>query len=305
ADFAKMFPAVASTVPSLSIGCLLGMTRIVGMECPGERSVFSSFEAKFSSVDGGENLIYEVSRWDERLNLASIAVSGPGISASISALLRPLPVHQPETDALRTHISGKPFSGQRALVVGGSRGLGETCARLLALGGASELCLTYSMGREDAEKVARSVSSYSKVSVTEYDVLAGTPPEGDFTHIYYFAAPRLRPNRGAFSAVLYQLYSSYFVEGMAALFQAAVRKHPVRFMQPSSIFVEKPEAWFLEYTAAKAASENLAQQLMTQHPSSMVLTPRFPRVTTDQTQNMPDCVPAADVLLPVLMQMSG
>lgn len=301
ADFAKMFPALSSTVPDLWIGCLLGLTRIVGMECPGERSVFSGFEAKFSGVDGADKLSYEVSRWDDRLNLATIAITGASVTANVEALLRPLPARQPSMDELKPFVTGKPFHGQRALVVGGSRGLGEVCARLLALGGAKEICLTYAAGKVDAEKVAQSLSGHVSVRVASFDVLEDTAPDGDFDCVYYFAAPRIRPNRNPFNKEQYRLYGGYFVEGMASLFLSYVRKNPVRFMQPSSVFVETPEPWFLEYAAAKAAAENLAVQLMNQYPSSRVLTPRLPRVYTDQTQGNSECAGAAETLMPILM----
>jgi MaoC like domain len=304
-DFAVAFPDLAAVMPPMKVAGLLALTRIVGMECPGARSLFADFDARFEDA-GNENAVsFEVTRWDDRFNLATIAVRGAGLSANLSALLRSDPVPQPKMHDLQPLVSGKPFDGQRALVIGGSRGIGEACGKLLALGGAEQICLTYAVGKEDAERVAGDLADYCEVRTVSFNVLTDTPPEGNYTHVYYFPAPRLRPHSGPFNAGLCRLYNSYFVDGMALLFESYVRKSPLRLLQPSSIFVETPEPGFVEYATAKGASECLGRQFTAQHPSSLILTPRFPRVHTDQTQGARGCSDSAAVLMPSLIQLAG
>uniref|UniRef100_Q01X46 MaoC domain protein dehydratase n=1 Tax=Solibacter usitatus (strain Ellin6076) TaxID=234267 RepID=Q01X46_SOLUE len=304
AGFAACFPALAAVMPSLMAAQLLALTRIVGMDCPGSRSLFFDFDARFGEPRDEDSLSYEVTRWDSDLKLATIAVLGAGLSARVHALLRPDPVRQPDMSDLRPLVPGTPFDGQRALVVGGSRGIGEVCAKLLALGGAKQICLTYAAGKDDALRVAAGLAGSCEVRVAAFDVLKDSAPEGSYTHVYYFPAPRLRPNTGSFNDELCELYHKYFVTGMELLFAAYARKSPVRLLQPSSIFVEAPERGFSEYAAAKAASELLARRLTAEYPSSMILTPRLPRVHTDQTQDVPNCGDTATLLLPSLIQLS-
>jgi hypothetical protein len=288
----------------LKLAQLLALTRIVGMECPGARSLFFDFVARFGEPQDEGCLSYEVTRWDADLNLATIAVQGAGLSAKVHALLRPDAVRQPEMNDLRRLVPGRPFESQRALVVGGSRGVGEVCGKLLALGGARDICLTYATGKEDALRVAAALAGHCEVRVAGFDVLTDPPPDGSYTHVYYFPAPRLRPNSGSFNSGLYELYDKYFAKGMEALFEAYARKGAVRLLQPSSVFVEAPERGFSEYAAAKAASEALGRELTAKYPSSMILTPRLPRVHTDQTQDVADCGDTAATLLPYLIQLS-
>ncbi len=47
------------------------------------------------------------------------------------------------------HVSANEFTGAAALVVGGSRGLGELTAKLLAAGG-GRVTITYAYGEGDA-----------------------------------------------------------------------------------------------------------------------------------------------------------
>ena len=53
---------------------------------------------------------------------------------------------------MQEKVDSTSFSGQVALIVGGSRGLGEITAKILAAGGA-KVFLTYATGRQDAEKI--------------------------------------------------------------------------------------------------------------------------------------------------------
>jgi len=304
ADLAALFPLLSQEMPPLGVAQLLALTRIVGMECPGERSLFCDFEVQFGNSHDQGPLSFEVTEWDPRFKLVTIDVRGAGIRATLRALLRSDPVRQPETDELRSFVTGKPFQDQQALVVGGSRGIGEVCAKLLALGGVKHICLTYATGAKDAQVVASDLANYCEVHLARFDVLRDKPPEGTYTHIYYFAAPRLRANIGPFNMDLFQFYNQYFVNGMALLFEAYSRKTAVHLLQPSSLFVEIPERGFSEYATSKGASESLGRQLVAQYPSSVILTPRLPRVRTDQTQNVSNCNDTAAILMPSLLELS-
>jgi len=63
------------------------------------------------------------------------------------------------------------FAGQRALIVGGSRGLGELTAKIIAAGGGHTI-ITYSVGKEDAERVAAEIEGFGATC----DVLAVRRP---------------------------------------------------------------------------------------------------------------------------------
>jgi NAD(P)-dependent dehydrogenase (short-subunit alcohol dehydrogenase family) len=90
------------------------------------------------------------------------------------------------------------------LIIGGSRGVGELTAKILAAGGA-QVVITYATGRHDAEAVAHEINAWGGTcEVLEYNVLK---PPGDqlsklkhiLSHLYYFATPRIAvPKRTTF-----------------------------------------------------------------------------------------------------------
>ena len=96
-----------------------------------------------------------------------------GTSGQLLAFERPRPQLQPAAIELQSMVGSEEFAGDRALVVGGSRGLGELTAKLLAAGGA-QVCLTYKSGASDAEYIIDDISRISgNARSLPYDVLAG------------------------------------------------------------------------------------------------------------------------------------
>src|SRR5262249_39624426 len=133
---------------------------------------------------------------DERFGLLRIHVDGPGVGGTLHARYRPGPVAQVSFETVRTHIRPTEFADQRALVLGGSRGLGEVVAKLLAAGGA-DVFLTFNTGAADAALVCSEVTSRGgRCAAFRFDVLdppaarpATVPAVWRPTHVFFFASP--------------------------------------------------------------------------------------------------------------------
>ena len=117
------------------------------------------------------------------------------------------------------------FRGQRALVVGGSRGLGEVAAKILLAGGA-EVTITYASGRADAERILDEAQhSGMRCSVQPLDASSplGDAPaawltESGYTHAYFFASPRIEKNTsGRWNHAIFARLSDVYVRGFADL----------------------------------------------------------------------------------------
>jgi len=93
-------------------------------------------------------------------------------------------------------VSKAEFHGVRALVIGGSRGLGEVAAKLVAAGGA-HVTITYKSGKADADAVAAEIQKWGgRCEAMAYDVRREAAPQlaalqQPPTHIYYFATPTI------------------------------------------------------------------------------------------------------------------
>lgn len=295
---ARLFPVLARRLPIRQLATILASTRIVGMECPGLHSIYSSLDLEFQpDLGGGDSLGYQVRRFNERLSLVDIMLDARAAKGLIRAFLRP-----PTQVQLRYADAGEvvagEFAGVRALIVGGSRGLGEVAAKLLAAGGA-DVRLSYRRGRAEAEAIVDEIKAgKGKAGCLAWDVL--DPPK-DLrsclghtwrpTHLLYFATPHIGSSAGsAFSAARLGDFRAYYVEGFVrtldALREGSAR--PLRVFYPSTVFVEKTPRGMGEYAAAKAAGEAVCRDMEGNRPGVKPFVVRLPRLATDQTRSLID-----------------
>lgn len=284
----NLFPALSDALPRLQISALLATTRLVGMECPGLHSLYSALDLMFDAeAKGKAELCYSVVKADDRFKLLLLEVQGPGFHGTVRAFVRPEPCNQTTVENLAVSVLREEFADQRAIVVGGSRGLGEVTAKLLAIGGA-EVLITYFRGKRDADTVASEINAFGgRCSVAALDIanpapLAMTHPP---THIYYFATTPITSEKGQdFSNERFDLYCQYYVTGFVrTLGQLAQGAYVLSCFYPSTIFLDEP-AQMPEYCAAKAAGEEICRQLQDSTGGRwQFYVPRLPRVKTDQT----------------------
>lgn len=295
----QLFPALSAAPQGLSlIAELACTTRIVGMSCPGQHSIYAELHLErhtgtHASAAGA--MPYWLKRADPRFRSVRIEVLGPSWRGVLQALFRAPPVAQPALAELASLVAAGRFAGQRALVVGGSRGLGELTAKLLLVGGA-EVTLTYAGGQQDADRVCHeaAVAGFSArawrldLLSTLPDDLASTIAASRFTHLYHFATPQIaKTPAGGWSSTLFDRFSRFYVHGFAEVVRALAAGNDggvQQLLYPSTVFLDVPAKGFAEYCAAKAAGEVLAEHLALTH-RLRVHTPRLPRLQTDQNSS--------------------
>ena len=97
------------------IAILLASTRIVGMDCPGLHSIYSSFNFKINHVHTSisENLInYKVTSSDERFSKLTISLENDFCTGNIDAFYRPKPYSQLSFKEVRKKLPNNNFEGQ-------------------------------------------------------------------------------------------------------------------------------------------------------------------------------------------------
>ncbi len=265
--------------------------------------------------DGGptEELGFLVTSVDPRFRRVLMDILGDGLSGSIEAFSRTPPVLQPPMDAIENLVATGEFKQAVALVVGGSRGLGEITAKLVAAGG-GRVIITYASGMIDAERIAAEISRWGGIcSIVGYDTRQNAdsqltalkwPP----THVYYFATPTIS-RRKADVLVRERLdeFNEFYVHGFLRLVDAALRLRPsgISAFYPSTIYVQNRPAEMTEYAMAKAAGEILCADIPKYRRGVRILMRRLPRVATDQTMSLipVQCQDPLSVMLPIIREM--
>ena len=293
----QLAPSLVRILPSHQIAFMLSTSRLVGMECPGLHSLYASlnFTESEGAVESEEWLSYRVKLFDKRFSLSTILVAGPGLVGNIKAFLRPEPQLQPACQEVRAAIgvgalSGQPFNGQRVLVIGGSRGLGEVFTKVLAMCGA-EVLFTYHKGEQEAAAIVSDiVASKGKAASLQYDV---TRDQGELfaefaaNHFIYMATPFINIGRQKFfNSHAFVRFCKYYVDGFAATFAGARQQCLASVYYPSSIFLDELPLQMSEYIAAKGAGEALCSTLAKAYPAISFACPRLPRIATDQSASL-------------------
>lgn len=298
---ARLLPSLARRLDRRQTALLLATTRLVGMEAPGLHSLYTRLTLDFdadrldeghasaSATGRGEaagasraeatRLVYRVRTAHPRTGLVRVELEHGRMRGEVQALVRPRPVGQLSAVEAAERVEAGEFDGVEALVVGGSRGLGEVAAKLLAAGGGRVTC-TWARGREDAERVVREIrEAGGRARTTELDVLEhGTGPPAA-SHLLYFASPRIRATDGGFDRAEFHRYCEFYVAGFL---RVATRSGATRILYPSTVFIDDPPRGFESYAAAKHAGESVCEAL--RHGLDVQLVaPRLPRLKTDQT----------------------
>lgn len=296
----RMFPrACACLIPS-DVATLLAATRLVGTECPGLYSVFSEIDIRRSISPGGPltSMDYRVESFDDRFQRVQIGVAAPSLTGTLAAFLRPPPQHQAAFADIKRCVEPGEFDGQRALVIGGSRGLGEVAAKLLAAGGA-DVVISYHQGKADAQAVVDDICAEGgRASCLQLDALALPPPhstresltadaEPAPTHLYYFASPFIfAATKGRFSPDLFGRFCDYYVLGFLRIVNHFAALGLRNVFHPSTSALDELPLHMGEYAAAKGASEVVGQFIEKATRGMVVHQPRLPRMATDQTASL-------------------
>ena len=311
-EIRKLFPALSDAIGVASVHALLAASQIVGMACPGLHSLFAGLDLSRDPESCGERALrYAVHKTDARFRSLQIDVAGSGLAGRLDAFARPAPPVQAAMSAVSARVASNAFAGQSALIIGGSRGLGEVTAKILAAGGGYPV-ITYRDGRREAEAVAAGIrDAGGRCDVVRYDALE---PAGSLDGIravdfcYYFATAKILQRKSAlYEPEILRSFLSYYADGFYELCTelAQNRERRIGIFYPSTVLIDEEVSGAAEYAMAKSAGEALANYINAFLPQVQVISRRLPRILTDQTATVgvASTRDALDVMLPIVYEV--
>jgi NAD(P)-dependent dehydrogenase (short-subunit alcohol dehydrogenase family) len=312
-DARSAFPALTETIGLPAVEALLATSHIVGMACPGLHSLFAGLDVNCVPVSGAQGaLAYAVMKVDARFRSLQIDISGAGLAGRLDAFARPAPPSQPGMAAISPRVTGNPFAGQRSLIVGGSRGLGEVTAKIIAAGGGYPV-ITYMESEDAAESVAADIRGASgQCEILRYDALSPALAQlqklGAVDCCYYFATPKIFQRKSAlYEPEKLRKFLSVYADGFSDLCVALAenRTGKLAMFYPSTVAIDEPTSSTAEYAMAKMAGETLAKHLNEFMSGVHVIHRRLPRILTDQTSTVgvASAERALDVMLPIVYEV--
>jgi len=313
-EAAARFPAIAAVMGAGWVRAILATTTLVGMVCPGLHSIYGGLTLHAQPAPAGEDaLSFRVTKTHPKFRVVRMDVAAPGMAGTIESFVRHPPTEQATMSDLAQLVARDEFAGTTALVIGGSRGLGELTAKLLAAGGAHVIA-TYAVGSAEAEKVTAEIRGWGgRCDFIPYDVTkpAAAQLNGRTsapTHLYYFATPGIfRSKAGLYVPERFAEFRTFYVDAFYDLFMTLRPGAGGRLsaFYPSSIAVEDRPADMTEYTMAKAAGEVLCADIQSFLPGSHIVINRLPRLPTDQTATLlpTESADPVAVMLPIIREV--
>tara|TARA_B100000780_G_C21118411_1_gene452769 strand:- start:537 stop:1940 length:1404 start_codon:yes stop_codon:yes gene_type:complete len=302
-----LFSNIAKTYSIKACCEIAAISEIIGMQAPGLHSLFLSANINFQRNKSDPS--FSIEHIDERFDLLKILVNGSSLICKIDAFIRQKPTFGPSLIDLQSKVNNSEFSNIKALIIGGSRGLGESVAKIIALGG-GESVITYSSGYDDCLKISKEISGFGvKCSIYKLkipDDIDSLEKLGEFNQVYYFPTPKIFGKRNfEYDKKLYDSYYEIYVSSFKRLvnyFNKLSTK--VSIFYPSSDVINNSIPELSEYTDAKIEGEKLCKELNKLNNIS-ILVSRIPRTRTDQTMSLfkAKSENPEDVMLPIIREM--
>jgi acyl dehydratase len=311
AAFGATFPRAAKLLGECRIAALGCSTYLVGMVVPGLHSIYGGCNLQLiADPHPTGELHYAVTSVDTRFRRVFLHVNGGGLIGSIEAFSRIPPVQQPSIESVASLVDRREFSSSVAMIVGGSRGLGEVVAKLIAAGG-GRVIITYASGLMDAQKVAAEINNWGgRCEVAAYDVRRDAYQQlqelsAVATHYYYFATPPIFKRKTGFCALeRLDEFNRFYIHGLLGLVEAArrLRSDDITVFYPSTAYVHDRPADMTEYAMSKAAGEILCADIGRFMHGVRMVVQRLPRLRTDQTSSLirSESENPLEVMLPII-----
>ena len=164
AALARLIGLEPPALPCSNLAATLLLSTLVGMRLPGRRATFTGFALEFEADhEPGrpfalEGRVTRVSAASETLAVAVRLTSSGRLIASgeVRAMVNPKPRVMLTAGEIRSQHLDLGLAGRSVVVIGASRGIGETAAKLFAMHGA-RVVVHYFQGASDAEAIVRDI----------------------------------------------------------------------------------------------------------------------------------------------------
>jgi NAD(P)-dependent dehydrogenase (short-subunit alcohol dehydrogenase family)/acyl dehydratase len=309
ADVRALRELVGTPLPAWSdpeLAVLACASYLAGMEMPGQQALLLEVDAEFhergsAPVDGLE-VCFGLSRYDDRFGLVTLTadVRQGGLDIArvrVRALRRPSATSTDVTHAA-TYLPSNhaALAGRRAVVVGGSRGLGAQLVAQLAVSGA-QVDFTYARSQEAADKLVADLGP-TALPVRGHqgdardpqfwtDLAASIP--GGVDLVICSAWPvfaKLGDSPSAVTAAVEHVSAGLaMVAGPLLAFLPAAVGTPADVVVLSSELVNTPDAAYWHYATGKAAVEGLCRAVAPAHPAVTFHLVRPSMLATDYAQS--------------------
>ena len=278
-------------IPSCQLAEIISTSVCVGMYAPGLNSLYSHLYLEWSlkGIDGcaEKTINFMPQSVDLRFKKMDIIVNNERVSGQISAFVRPSVDQCFDNEFMESVIEKNAMQTERALVLGGSSGIGLGVVRCLLHGGANVLA-TFRSEQSDLEELSKCFENRLQTlqfELNEIGIKSENFIQFQPTQLYYFITPRIfapQQESSSFSRLqlLIDTYCTKVLEILSVLEPAVTN---LKVFLPSSSAISEERFNQRDYVCAKMLQESLVAHIIAEHTKLEVYCPRLPRYATRQT----------------------
>ncbi len=284
----KIYPYLSKRLGKNLVYEISTLSNIIGMQIPGKNSLFTNFQINFKK----QNNLYpyfRVENYKKNLGLIKLRYIGNNFDAKMQAfLLKKSKSSIIDAKFKEKLLNKNTHNGRKALIIGGSRGIGSFVAKVISLLGA-KVTISYLACEEDALKVCNDINKNVEepsADIVKFNVLEDNYNDVfkiSYDYLFYFATPKIFDNESKmFSEELYTNFKDFYAIAFKKLASDFISKGGGKIYYPSSIAVLNNVKGMEEYTKAKKDGESVCNELRKNLPVKIIID-RIDRVDTDQT----------------------
>jgi len=287
----KKFPSLYKNLGYSRLSSIIMMSTAVGMYWPGENSLFSSFKINFTNINK-DKIKLGIIKTDKRFLYSKSKLVSSGIEALMFSFFRSENIKQKKIGFIKKYIKKDKFKNHRALIIGGSRGLGEITAKIIASGGGYPT-ITYNSNKKIALKLKSEIFSSNfkcrliKLSINKNgNFKSNVLKKFNYNSIYYFATPLIfRRKNNNFNYKIYKEFFNTYCTPLKKIVLLNKTNKPFTFFFPSTEFILKKNIFLKEYIKAKSLGEKELLNLSKKYKFTPIIK-RFPKILTDQNNTV-------------------
>ena len=309
-DIKNIYPNLNNLYGQEIVIEIASISRIIGMQMPGLYSIFLGFEVYFNDKTTRILPSFKINSFDKRAKIISLLIKTNNLFSKAYAHASIPFKKNISFNEIRKKVFKKEFSKCYPLIIGGSRGLGASVAKIIAYGGGIPT-ITYNTGKDDALLLKKEIiNNGGKIKIKHLSInkfKSHSLINSNFNQLMYFATPKIFSKRhNTFDSIIYKKFYFFYVEVFNKICKILLKRknQKIIIFFPSTVAIEEKNNNLREYISAKLKGEKLCRSV-NKLENVRVISQRLPRVETDQTLSIISAKSEnpLKVMLPIIRKM--
>lgn len=289
-QISKSYPYLSKNLNYKIISSLIMMSTSVGMYWPGKNSLFVGFNIFLKKIKK-KDINLKILKTDNRTGYSIINYKSYNCIGKIFTFFTQERAQQPSLTYLSKRIPKRALIKHKALIIGGSRGLGELTAKIIATSGGN-VTITYNNNQMLAKNLLKIFNKRKlRLRIKKFKINKNgnfnnkTLKNCNYNCLYYFATPLIyRQKNIKFDKKIFRDFNNIYSKALIKIIKSLKIKNLIIFY-PSTVYNFRKNKNFSEYIHAKRDGVNKLKNMERKFKIVPVIK-KLPPFKTDQNNTI-------------------